>query len=57
VALVGKPVEIRGTPRQNPITHRHFDIADCLKAFPRFRYTPLHQGLVRAREPVAGASS
>jgi nucleoside-diphosphate-sugar epimerase len=57
VALVGKPVEIRGAPRQNPITHRHFDIADCLKAFPRFRYTPLHQGLVRAREPVAGASS
>jgi nucleoside-diphosphate-sugar epimerase len=48
VKLSGKSAEIRGTPRQNPITHRHFDIADCLKAFPQFRYTPLRDGLERA---------
>src|SRR5262245_18370870 len=33
VALSGRPVEIRGTPRQNPISHRHFDVAEALKAF------------------------
>jgi nucleoside-diphosphate-sugar epimerase len=53
VSLSGKRVEIRGTPRQNPITHRHFDITDCLKAFPQFRYTPLQEGLTRATQPGA----
>ncbi len=41
-------VEIRATPRQTPIVHRHFDIIACLKAFPMFRYTPLEEGLRRA---------
>ena len=48
VGLSPRPVEIRGTPRQNPITHRHFDITDCLKAFPEFHYVPLRDGLARA---------
>jgi hypothetical protein len=48
VALSGRPIEVRGTARQNPITHRHFDITECLKAFPQFRYTPLREGLARA---------
>jgi UDP-glucose 4-epimerase len=42
------PVEIRTTPRQHPVVHRHFDILACLKAFPTFRYTPLEEGLRRA---------
>jgi len=50
----GKSVEIRGTPRQNPITHRHFDITACLKAFPQFRYTPLREGLEHAARESAG---
>jgi nucleoside-diphosphate-sugar epimerase len=49
VAHEGRAVEIRGTPRQNPITHRHFDVTGCLKAFPQFRYTPLDEGLARSR--------
>jgi nucleoside-diphosphate-sugar epimerase len=53
VSLSGKRAEIRGTPRQNPITHRHFDITDCLKAFPQFAYTPLKEGLTRAMQPGA----
>jgi len=53
VALSPRPVEIRGTPRQNPITHRHFDIADCLKAFPEFHYVPLRDGLARAAKEGA----
>jgi UDP-glucose 4-epimerase len=55
-AAARKPAVIRGTPRQNPITHRHFDIAECLRAFPRFRYTPLGDGLERAARESAGAS-
>jgi nucleoside-diphosphate-sugar epimerase len=47
VALSPRSVEIGGTPRQNPITHRHFDITDCLKAFPEFHYIPLRDGLAR----------
>jgi UDP-glucose 4-epimerase len=56
VKLSGKSVEIRGTPRQNPITHRHFDVTECLKAFPQFRYTPLREGLERAARESAGVS-
>lgn len=55
VQLSGKSSDIRGTPRANPITHRHFDIAACLKAFPQFRYTPLRDGLERAARESAGA--
>ncbi len=54
VKLSGKSAGIRGTPRQNPITHRHFDITECLKAFPQFRYTPLREGLERAARESAG---
>jgi UDP-glucose 4-epimerase len=56
VRLTDRPVEIRGTLRQNPITHRHFDIIDCLKAFPQFRYTPLREGLEHAARESAGAA-
>jgi nucleoside-diphosphate-sugar epimerase len=48
VAAQGSRSAVNGTPRQNPITHRHFDIADCLKAFPRFRYTALADGMKRS---------
>jgi UDP-glucose 4-epimerase len=48
VALARRPVEIKTSPRQNPITHRHFDVTATLKAFPTFRYTPLADGLREA---------
>jgi len=51
----GRSVEIHGTPRQNPITHRHFDITDCLNAFPEFHYIPLRDGLARAAKESAEA--
>jgi nucleoside-diphosphate-sugar epimerase len=53
VALSSRSVEIRGTPRQNPITHRHFDITDCLKAFPEFHYISLRDGLARVAKEGA----
>jgi len=49
-----KPVAIQGSPRQNPITHRHFDITDGLKAFPQFHYTPLEEGLLRTHREAFG---
>jgi nucleoside-diphosphate-sugar epimerase len=53
VALAPNPVAIAGTPRQNPIVHRHFDITDCFKAFPTFHYTPLREGLARVARETA----
>lgn len=47
VALAGGKSEVRGTPRRNPVTHRHFDITDSLKAFPQFHYVALSEGLAR----------
>jgi UDP-glucose 4-epimerase len=52
-ALSSRSVEIRGTPRQNPITHRHFDITNCLKAFPEFHYISLRDGLARVAKEGA----
>ncbi len=52
-ALSDGSVEIRATPRQNPITHRHFDIVDCLKAFPDFHYISLRDGLALSAEKGA----
>ena len=41
-------VEIVGTPRQNPITHRSYEVTAIHRAFPRFRFTPLDRGLAAA---------
>jgi nucleoside-diphosphate-sugar epimerase len=50
VGLSGRQVAIKGTPRQDPVTHRHFDITECLKAFPTFHCVPLQDGLARAAQ-------
>ena len=41
----GSPATIEPTERQNPITHRHFDITHTMRAFPFFSYTNLEEGL------------
>ncbi len=51
--LVGEDVDIRVSPRANPITHRHFDISALLAAFPSFRFTPLRDGLKRMVDEAA----
>jgi UDP-glucose 4-epimerase len=46
---------VKSQPRQGPrphLLHRHFDITDCLKAFPAFHYTTLGKGLVRSMAGV-----
>ena len=57
VALSGQKSEIVPTARQNPVTHRHFDVTNCLKAFPRFGYTALDEGLKRAAIADQGAKA
>ncbi len=45
VSQSGNSIQVQGTLRQNPITHRHFDITNCYKAFPHFHYTSLKEGI------------
>ena len=56
-ALQGRPVEIQQMPRAAPITHRHFDITVLFKAFPRFAFTPLDQGLGKVHQAMAESRS
>lgn len=42
-----KKIEIVTTPRANPITHRHYDITNLIKAFPDFRFIGLEEGVKR----------
>jgi UDP-glucose 4-epimerase len=51
-ALFEGPIEVVGTPRENPITHRHFDVTALRKAFPTFRLTPLEAGLIKAHREM-----
>jgi nucleoside-diphosphate-sugar epimerase len=47
VALSGGRARIDRAPRAPgaPIVHRHFDVTAMHRAFPRFRYTPIADGL------------
>lgn len=51
-ALFSSPVTVVGTPRQNPVTHRHFEIAALHRAFPDFVFTPLDRGLAKAHQAM-----
>jgi len=44
-AIASRPIEIAPSGRQNPVTHRHFDITNLLRAFPGTRFKPLAEGL------------
>lgn len=49
-APYGVPVVSQPRPGPRPhLLHRFFDIAACHKAFPEFHFTPLVEGLERAR--------
>jgi nucleoside-diphosphate-sugar epimerase len=51
---LGGGVRVETTARQNPITHRHFDVTIGLKAFPGFRYTPIEEALSEVITEVQG---
>jgi UDP-glucose 4-epimerase len=53
VSLADNRVPVRSSPRVGPMPHdgyRPFDPSGTRKAFPDFRYTPLADGLTRARD-------
>jgi nucleoside-diphosphate-sugar epimerase len=56
VAAQFKPAaKVLSVPRPGPrphLLHRHFDITNCLKAFPGFRYTSLTDGIPRVHRAV-----
>jgi nucleoside-diphosphate-sugar epimerase len=54
-ALFKNDVPVVHTPRGSAITHRSFDPADTLKAFPAFRYTPRDEALRLAYAATLGA--
>jgi nucleoside-diphosphate-sugar epimerase len=48
IARLHGGAEVKSMPRPGPrphLVHRFFDITDCHKAFPNFRFTPLVDGL------------
>ncbi|HXC79273.1 MAG TPA: SDR family oxidoreductase [Candidatus Acidoferrum sp.] len=40
-----RQIDIRSTPRVTPVTHRHYDVANLVKAFPDFRFTAFEAGI------------
>lgn len=59
VALSGRSVAIRATPRNGPMPHggyRPFDTTGCKESFPDFRYTALEEGLARAAKETREAT-
>jgi nucleoside-diphosphate-sugar epimerase len=42
--------QVTATPRQNPVTHRSFDVTAVVKAFPDFRFTTLEEGLRKTKD-------
>jgi nucleoside-diphosphate-sugar epimerase len=51
-AQFDSPPAIETTPRQNPISHRHFDVTALIKAFPDFTFTPLEAGIAQAHRDM-----
>ena len=45
-------VEIVETPRANPVTHRHYDVTNTIKAFPDIRFIPLGEGVARVHREM-----
>jgi hypothetical protein len=55
VAALAGDVVVEGSPRANPITHRHFDPIGMVEAFPTFAWTPLADGLAESVRAAAAA--
>ncbi len=48
-----RKIEIASTPRANPVTHRHYDVTNLIKAFPDFRFIPPEEGIARVLKEAA----
>ncbi len=49
-AQFGNRIEIITTPRANPVTQRHYDVTNLIKAFPDFRFIALEEGIARVHQ-------
>ncbi len=56
-AHAGRPIELQPSVRQNPITHRRFDIEKLKSAFPDILLTPLPEGLRKTIAEMKAKSS
>jgi nucleoside-diphosphate-sugar epimerase len=45
-------VEIVKMQRASPVTHRHYDVTDTIKAFPGIRFIPLEDGVARVHREM-----
>jgi nucleoside-diphosphate-sugar epimerase len=50
--LTGPGVAVETSARNNPITHRHFDITATVQAFPGFRFSDVRDGLKTTLEEL-----
>jgi len=50
----GEDIRIERSARSAPVTHRHFETAELVRAFPSFRCTPLRLGLAETRQALRG---
>ena len=46
----GNGIEVITTPRANPITQRHYDVTNLIKAFPDFRFIAPEDGIARVHK-------
>ena len=53
VRQFNRRIEIATAPRQRPVTHRHHDVTNLIKAFPNFRFIALEQGIERVHQEAA----
>lgn len=51
------PVDIVTTPRNNPITRRHYDVTNLIKSFPDFRFTSQKIGIANVHHQMIEAVS
>jgi UDP-glucose 4-epimerase len=49
------PIPVVATARANPVTHRHYDVTNLVKAFPDFRFTGLREGIAGCHSEISGA--
>jgi len=44
-AQAGQSATVAPSERKSPVTHRHFDVTNLLRAFPEIRFTPIERGI------------
>ena len=48
------PITVKGSPRNFPVSHRHFDPTALMQAFPNLQLTPLNDAIRMVHKDVMG---